>query len=56
MGSLNSFMSAIPGMGNSVLTKGNEKESIKRIQRFMCIMNSMTPKELDEEGRVVDYA
>ncbi|CAD8062770.1 unnamed protein product [Paramecium sonneborni] len=52
LGSLNQFMSAIPGMGSSVLSKGNEKESIKRIQRFLCIMNSMTSEELDGEGNL----
>lgn len=31
LGSLNQFMSMIPGMGTSILNKGNEKESIKRI-------------------------
>ena len=50
LGSLNNFMSMIPGMGSSILNKGNEKESINRIKRFLFIMNSMTAKELDGEG------
>lgn len=36
LGSLNQFMSMIPGMGSSILTKGNEQESIARIKRFLC--------------------
>ena len=40
----------IPGMGTSILNKGNEKDSIKRIKRFLFIMDSMTPQELDGEG------
>jgi len=42
MGSLSSFMSMIPGMGTGILDKNNEKESIKRIKRFLTIMDSMT--------------
>jgi signal recognition particle subunit SRP54 len=42
----------IPGMGTSILNKGNEKESINRIKRFLFIMNSMTAKELDGEGQL----
>lgn len=45
-------MSMIPGMGTSILNKGNEKESINRIKRFLFIMNSMTAKELDGEGHL----
>ena len=47
VGSLNSFMSMIPGMGTSLLSKGNEKESIARIKRFLCVMDSMSNDELD---------
>jgi len=43
-------MSMIPGMGTSILNKGNEKESIRRIKRFLYIMDSMTKSELDGEG------
>lgn len=50
LGSLNNFMSMIPGMGTSILNKGNEKESINRIKRFLSIMDSMTAFELDGEG------
>lgn len=37
----------IPGLGNGVLDKNNEKESIRRVKRFLCIMDSMNDKELD---------
>ena len=40
-------MSMIPGMGQSVLTKDNEKEGIKRIKSFLSMMDSMTADELD---------
>lgn len=40
-------MSMIPGIGNSLLNKGNEKESIDRIKRFLCMMDSMTEDELE---------
>lgn len=42
----------IPGMGTSILNKGNEKESIRRIKRFLNIMDSMTNSELDGEGQL----
>ena len=45
-------MSMIPGMGTSILNKGNEKESIRRIKRFLNIMDSMTDEELDGEGKL----
>jgi len=50
MGSISSFMSMIPGMGTGILDKNNEKESIKRIKKFLCIMDSMTQTELDSNS------
>ena len=47
LGSLNQFMSMIPGLGTSILTKGNEQESIARIKRFLTMLDSMTSDELD---------
>ena len=47
LGSLNNFMSMIPGLGSSILTKGNEQESIGRIKRFLTMLDSMTSDELD---------
>ena len=40
-------MSLLPGAGTSIINKDNEKESINRIKRFIYIMDSMTPEELD---------
>jgi len=48
MGPVGGIMSMIPGLSNSDLfNQGREKESQMRIKRFMCIMDSMTDKELD---------
>jgi signal recognition particle subunit SRP54 len=44
LGSLNNFMSLLPGVGTNLINKDNEKESILRIKRFIYIMDSMTPK------------
>ena len=49
LGSLNNFMSLLPGVGTNLINKDNEKDSILRIKRFIYIMDSMTPKELDQE-------
>lgn len=52
LGSLNSFMSLLPGMGTNLINKDNEKESIQRIKRFIYIMDSMTAEELDCEHAI----
>ncbi len=44
LGSLNNFMSLLPGVGTNLINKDNEKDSILRIKRFIYIMDSMTPK------------
>ena len=49
LGSLNSFLSLLPGAGTNLINKDNEKESIQRIKRFIYIMDSMTPEELDRD-------
>mmetsp|Transcript_7262 Transcript_7262/g.13455 ORF Transcript_7262/g.13455 Transcript_7262/m.13455 type:complete len:504 (-) Transcript_7262:727-2238(-) len=49
MGPINQVMSMIPGISSSLLEKGREKEGMARIRRFMCMMDSMTDKELDCE-------
>lgn len=35
-------MSMIPGFGSNVINKDNEKESIKKIKRFLCMFDAMT--------------
>ncbi len=47
MGPMSSVMSMIPGFGNDVMPKGQEKESAAKVKRMMCLMDSMTDEELD---------
>jgi len=47
MGPMSSVMSMIPGFGNDVMPKGQEKEGEAKIKRLMCLMDSMTDAELD---------
>ncbi len=54
LGSLNNFMSLLPGVGTNLINKDNEKESILRIKRFIYIMDSMTPKELDRDENMTE--
>lgn len=54
LGSLNSFLSLLPGAGTSLINKDNEKESIQRIKRFIFIMDSMTPEELDRGNTITE--
>ena len=47
-------MSLLPGAGTSIINKDNEKESITRIKRFIYIMDSMTPDELDRDAPIIE--
>lgn len=48
MGPMSQVLSMIPGLANSgLLQKGMEKEGVKRIKKFMVIMDSMNDDELD---------
>ncbi|CEM20753.1 unnamed protein product [Vitrella brassicaformis CCMP3155] len=47
MGPLSQVMSMIPGIGANLIPKGQEKEGVRRIQKFMTMMDSMTNDELD---------
>ena len=47
--SLNKVMSMIPGLSN-MIGPGKEKESVDRIKRFMCIMDSMNQQGTDAMG------
>lgn len=47
MGPLGQVVSMIPGLNANMIPKGKEKESTARIKRFLCMMDSMTEKELD---------
>jgi signal recognition particle subunit SRP54 len=44
-------MSMIPGFSN-MMGKNTEEESVKRIKRFMTIMDSMTAQELDSDNKI----
>ena len=44
---MSSVMAMIPGFGNDMMPKGQEKESQAKVKRMMCLMDSMTDEELD---------
>ena len=46
MGGMSSMMSMLPGMAN-VIPPSSDKETQAGLKRMMCIMDSMTDKELD---------
>lgn len=48
---LGKVMSMIPGFSN-MMGKNTEEESVKRIKRFMTIMDSMTAQELDSDNKI----
>ena len=50
MGPMSQVMSMIPGFSNAIMQPGQEKESQARLKKFMTIMDSMTPKELDSSS------
>lgn len=45
-------MSLMPGMGSGVLSPENEKDSIKKVKRFMNIMDSMTMDERESKVKL----
>jgi len=47
MGPMSQVLSMIPGMNSNMLSKGAEKEGVKRIKMFMVTMDSMNDDELD---------
>lgn len=53
IGPLNQFMSFIPGMSNMMNGQQiNEKEGIKKIQRYLYIMDSMNKDELENNKTI----
>ena len=52
MGPLGQVMSMIPGLGNIMAGQGKEEESVNRIKKFMTMMDSMTPQELDSDAKL----
>ncbi|KAK9321194.1 SRP54-type protein [Lipomyces orientalis] len=51
MGPLSKMAGMIPGM-SQVMGEVGEEESSKRLKRMMYIMDSMTEKELDSDGKI----
>ena len=47
MGSISEVVGMIPGFNANMIPKGTEKDSNARIKKFLCMMDSMTKKELD---------
>ena len=47
MGPMGKVMSMIPGLGDIGMTEGMEKVGVARMKRFIVIMDSLTPEELD---------
>lgn len=52
MGPLTNIASMIPGMSN-IMSQVGEEETSKKIKNMIYIMDSMTTKELDSDGRVL---
>lgn len=49
IGPLSQFMSLIPGMSNMMGGQVNDKEGVKKIKRYLTIMDSMKMQELETE-------
>lgn len=49
MGPFSQIMQMIPGLGQEILGKGGDKESMARLKKMMAIMDSMNNHELDHE-------
>ena len=47
IGSFSQFMSLLPGLGSNFMQKSTEKESIAKVKRSLCILDSLTAEELD---------
>ncbi|EGW34501.1 uncharacterized protein SPAPADRAFT_134434 [Spathaspora passalidarum NRRL Y-27907] len=51
MGPLTNIASMIPGLGN-IMSQVGEEETSKKIKNMIYIMDSMTQKELESDGRI----
>jgi signal recognition particle subunit SRP54 len=54
MGPLNQVVGMIPGFNANMIPQGSEKDSTARIKKFLCIMDSMTKKELDGVDQITE--
>eukprot|EP00916_Digyalum_oweni_P006358 GHVL01010940.1.p1 GENE.GHVL01010940.1~~GHVL01010940.1.p1 ORF type:complete len:496 (+),score=88.47 GHVL01010940.1:140-1627(+) len=53
IGPIGKMMSMIPGFDQGLIPKGSEQEGVKRVKRFMTMLDSMTDAELDCEKPMV---
>lgn len=54
VGPLSQFMSFIPGIGNMLGGQVNEKEGVKKIKRYLTIMDSMSKDELEKNKPITE--
>lgn len=54
MGPLSKMASMIPGMSQLMQGMGDDDDSGKRLKRLLYIMDSMTEKELDSDGKMFE--
>lgn len=52
MGPLDKVVGMIPGLSNTVIPQGKEKEASAKIKRYLCMMDSMTDEELDKKKKI----
>ena len=51
LGPLTKVMGMIPGMNADMFPEGTEQDTQKHMRKMICMMDSMTPKELDGDGK-----
>ena len=54
MGPLDKVVSMIPGLSNTMIPQGREKEASNKINRYLCMMDSMTDEELDKKKKLAE--
>ena len=52
MGPLDKVVSMIPGLANTMIPQGKEKEASAKIKKYLCMMDSMTDDELDKKKKI----
>jgi signal recognition particle subunit SRP54 len=52
MGPLDKVVSMIPGLSNTILPPGKEKDASAKIKKYLCMMDSMTDEELDRKKKI----
>ncbi|EER04636.1 signal recognition particle 54 kDa protein 2 [Perkinsus marinus ATCC 50983] len=54
MGSMSKMLSMLPGMGGSSLPTMSDEASVKRIKRFLVMMDSLTAAEMDSAKPITE--